>query len=186
MKSDLSVAIRRFKPEKQTSQFRTRRATELISADDYARQTRVVLLPDTNVYINSFAGLLTPAAKYLMDSALLFHSSVCLGEIAVGVGNYNPASSGWRKTSREYTGLVASIPETRIIEPDEQTWIEAGMIAGILARTQGYQSHQRKECLNDALIYLSAAKEGIPVLTSNRDEFDVIQQIAKQGIFVHY
>jgi predicted nucleic acid-binding protein len=121
-----------------------------------------------------------------MDNALLFHSSVCLGEIAVGVGNYNPASAGWKAASREYAGLIASILETRIIKPDEQTWIEAGMIAGILARTQGYQPNQRKECLNDALIYLSAAKEGIPVLTSNRDEFDVIQQIAKQGIFVHY
>jgi predicted nucleic acid-binding protein len=186
LKSDLSAAIRRFKPEKQTSQLTTRPAAELISADEYAQRTRVVVLPDTNVYINSFAGLLTPAAKHLMDNGLLFHSSVCLSEIAIGVGNSNPAHSNWNNTRSEYAGLVASIPETRIIEPDEQNWIEAGMIAGILARTQGYQPHQRKECLNDALIYLSAVKEGIPVLTSNRDEFDVIQQIARQGMFVHY
>jgi predicted nucleic acid-binding protein len=186
LKSDLSAAIRRFKPEKQTFQIKTRPAAELISADAYARQTRAVLIPDTNVYINSFAGLLTPAAKHLIHNGLLFHSSVCLGEIAVGIGNYNPASAGWKKTRTEYAGLVASIPETRIIAPDEQTWIEAGVIAGILARAQGYQPHQRKECLADALIYLSAAKEGIPVLTSNRDEFDIIQQIAKRGMFVHY
>jgi hypothetical protein len=31
----------------------------------------------------------------------------------------------------------------------------------------------------DALIYLTAAKAGIPVLTANRDEFDLIQQIAR-------
>ena len=60
------------------------------------------------------------------------------------------------------------------------------MIAGVLARTQGFQKHQRKECLNDALIYLSAAKAGLPVLTGNRDEFDIIQQIAPEGRFIHF
>jgi predicted nucleic acid-binding protein len=57
------------------------------------------------------------------------------------------------------------------------------VIAGTLARTQGFQSHQRKECLNDALIYLTAAKRGLPVLTANRSEFDMIQQIAPGGAF---
>ena len=60
------------------------------------------------------------------------------------------------------------------------------MIAGALARMQGFQKHQRKECLNDALIYLSAAKAGLPVLTANRDEFDIIQQIAPEGRFIHF
>ncbi|TIX20255.1 MAG: type II toxin-antitoxin system VapC family toxin, partial [Mesorhizobium sp.] len=66
-----------------------------------------------------------------------------------------------------------------------QLWIEAGVISGILARTQNFQPYQRKECLNDALIYLTAARSGLPVLTANRDEFDLIQQIAPDGQFVH-
>ena len=60
------------------------------------------------------------------------------------------------------------------------------MIAGTLARTQTYQKHQLKECLNDALIYLSAAKAGLPVLTANCDDFDLIQQLAPEGRFVHF
>ena len=52
------------------------------------------------------------------------------------------------------------------------------LIAGTLARTQNFQPHQRKECMNDALIYLSATKLGLPVVTANRVEFDLIQQIA--------
>jgi len=64
--------------------------------------------------------------------------------------------------------------------------IRAEIIAGTLARTQGYQPHQRKECLNDALIYLTAAKAGLPVLTANRDDFDFIQQVASAGVFIHY
>lgn len=53
-----------------------------------------------------------------------------------------------------------------------------------LARMQGFQPYQRKERLNDALIFPSAAKAGIPVLTANRDEFDLIQQLAPEGRFV--
>jgi hypothetical protein len=56
----------------------------------------------------------------------------------------------------------------------------------VLARTQGFQRHQRKECLNDALIFLTAAKAGLPVLTADRDQFDLIQQLAPAGQFVHY
>ncbi len=36
------------------------------------------------------------------------------------------------------------------------------------------------------LILLTAAKAGLPVLTANRDEFDLIQQIAPEVRFVHY
>jgi len=84
-----------------------------------------------------------------------------------------------------YAGLFDSIPENRILEPNAQIWVDAGLIAGTLARTQTFQPHQRKECLNDALILLTAARAGIPVLTSNRDEFDLIQQIAPEVRFIY-
>lgn len=70
--------------------------------------------------------------------------------------------------------------------PDPEIWAEAGLIAGTLSRIQGFQPHQRGSCLNDALIYLSAARAGISVLTANRDEFDLIQQLAGRGSFVHF
>lgn len=77
-------------------------------------------------------------------------------------------------------------PETRVVTPDPQIWAEAGLIARTLAHTQNFQRHQRKECLNDALIFLTAARVGLPVLTVNRGEFDVIQQLAPQGSFIYY
>ncbi len=85
-----------------------------------------------------------------------------------------------------YAELFESIPSTRLLNPDAQVWTDAGVVAGVLARTQGFQRHQRKECLNDALIYLTAAKVGLPVLTADRDEFDLIQQLAPEGQFIHF
>lgn len=153
---------------------------------DLAPAGPVALMADTNIYINDAAGNLPPMVEALLDRALLFHCSVCVGELAVGVANGDPTHPRWAATRDHYAGLVAAMPPSRLLTPDDQVWAEAGLVAGTLARTQGYQPHQRKECLNDALIFLTAARAGLPVLTSNRDEFDLIQQLCPDGRFVHY
>lgn len=118
--------------------------------------------------------------------ARLFHCSVCLAELAIGVANADPSRANWADLRGYYVELFAAVPSTRLLIPDAQIWAEAGVIAGTLARTQTYQKHQLKECPNDALIYLSAAKAGLPVLTANCDDFDLIQQLAPEGRFVHF
>jgi predicted nucleic acid-binding protein len=174
------------KADKQRDQLIPRPRAELIAAADIAGAGRAVLLLDTNVYIKSAAGALPDVVALLIDRGLLFHCSVCIGEITTGVANADPARAGWKAIRNHYAALISRIPETRLLMPDAEIWAEAGLIAGALARTQSYQRHQRKECLNDALIFLTAAKAGLPVLTANRDEFDLIQQLAPDGRFIHF
>lgn len=135
-------------------------------------------MPDTNIYIMAAAGTLPDVARRLLDRSLLFHCSVCLAELATGVANYDPARPDWHPVRDHYATLFASIPDSRVLVPDHQIWIDAGVIAGTLSRTQNFQKHQRKECLNDALIYLTAVKAGLPLLTANTIDFDLIQQVA--------
>jgi predicted nucleic acid-binding protein len=158
----------------------------LAGAAEVAQAGLALLVLDTNVYIQSAAGTLPDAAAALLDRALLFHCSVALGELAVGVANADPRRPAWRAMRDYYRTLMDRIPETRLLVPDAQTWAEAGLVAGTMSRIQGYQALQRKDCLNDALIYLTAAKAGLAVLTANRDEFDLIQQIAPNGQFIHF
>lgn len=138
------------------------------------------------MYIHRAAGRLPHELRAILGGALLFHSSVALAELAVGVANADPARPGWPALKQHYVEVFEAVPASRIMTPDAMVWADAGLIAGMLARTQGFQPHQRKACLNDALIYLSAAKAGLPVLTANRDEFDLIQQVAPEGRFIHY
>jgi predicted nucleic acid-binding protein len=145
-----------------------------------------ILLLDANVYINRAAGRLAAPLRDIIDQALLFHCSVALADLAVGVANADLSRSDWPALRDHYSALFATIPASRLMTPDAQVCEDAGVIAGILARTQGFRPYQRKECLNDALIFLTAAKAGIPVRTANRDEFDRIQQVAPEGQFVHY
>lgn len=139
------------------------------------------------MYIHSAAGVLPPDVEELLDGALQWHVSVALGEIATGIANLDPSIPSSLRTRAVYKEVLAAIPRSRLLTPDADAWLAAGMISGTLARTQGYQRHQRKEVMNDALIYLAAAKAGLPVLTANRDEFDFIQQLAGgSGTFIHY
>jgi predicted nucleic acid-binding protein len=184
---DLLGLIRRRKPEQRIRRLAPLAADELIGADQFdgiVGQGRFV--PDTTVYIDHAAGRLPPAARDLMLRGLLFHCSVCLGELTTGIGARNPTLPSWPAERDHFAGLFDAIPDSRLLTPDEAVWVDAGLIAGILTRTQGFQPHQRKECLNDALIFLTAAKIGLPVLTANRGDFSLIQQLAPEGRFIHY
>lgn len=186
MSIDLDAAIRRRKPEKHIRQLRTRPDDELISVADVSSAGAVSLVADTNVYINDAAGRLPEMVQKLLDRTILFHCSVCVGEIATGIGNGDLTHKGWKDTRAVYAEVLGAIPESRLLTPDSQAWTEAGLIAGTLARTQRLQSHQRKETLNDALILLTAAKAGFAVLTSDRAHYDLLQQLCPESRFVHY
>jgi predicted nucleic acid-binding protein len=157
-----------------------------MSVEDFAPSGRALLVPDTNVYIRAAAGTLPALVQDLVERALLFHCSVCLGELATGIANANPSLPSWSALRDHYLELFDSIPSARLLNPDAQVWTDAGVVAGVLARTQGFQRHQRKECLNDSLIYLTAAKAGLPVLTADNHQFDLIQQLAPEGQFIHF
>jgi predicted nucleic acid-binding protein len=183
---DLAGAARKFRLTKRRSAISRRPSEKLLGWEDFSSGFPAALLLDTNVYIHRAAGRLPAALAEMIDRTLLFHCTVALAELATGIANADPARSGWEAMRDHYTALFAAIPDSRTLTPDAQNWIDAGMVAGVLSRTQGFQRYQRKECLNDALIYLTAAKAGLPVLTANRDDFDYIQQIALAGMFVHY
>jgi len=181
---DLKKIIRSRKPEKHQAQLTVRSDTALIRASDIAGKGRQVFVPDTNIYIMNAAGTLPPAATIIVDQGLMFHCAVCLAELSVGVGNYAPMAAEWQTVANHYVDMLASIPANRLLVPDAQTWADAGMVAGVLARTQDFQKQLLKELLNDALVYLCAAKHVLPVLTNNKADFDLLQQIAPGGSFI--
>lgn len=186
MRIDLDAALRRRKPERHLRQLSPRPDDALLSVADLPFSGGVTLVADTNVYINDAAGRLPARVEAMLDRAILFHCSVCVAEIATGIAAGDPTHRAWKRTREVYAEVLGAIPATRLIVPDDQVWCDAGLIAGTLSRTQGLQPHQRKELLNDALILLSASKSGLPVLTSDRDHYDLLQQLCPETRFIVY
>ena len=170
----------------RTSRLVPRPRNQLVRLTGLPGGAPLALLLDTGVTIGRAAGRLAAAVRDAIDRALLFHCSVALAELAVGVAHADPSRPRWPALRDHYSALFATVPASRLLTPDAQVWVDAGVIAGTLARAQGFQPWQCHECLNDGLIFLTAAKAGIPVLTANRDEFDLIQQVAPEGWFVAY
>jgi predicted nucleic acid-binding protein len=85
--------------------------------------------------------------------------------------------------------LAASLelrPAHRILAPDRDAWRKGGILAGLLARLQQYGKNERRKALNDALIFLTAAKSGCVVLTRNISDFDLLMQLDTRGQAVFY
>ncbi|MDX2103482.1 MAG: type II toxin-antitoxin system VapC family toxin [Alphaproteobacteria bacterium] len=151
----------------------------------FSGQENFKLLLDTNVYTYMISKKVPGDFLSVIEKSLLYHCSVCLGELSLGLA-HDPDFGRFRKTVKALHGVTKNIPKNRLYVPDKEIWLKAGIIAGKLARIQNFQKDQRKELLNDALIFLTAAKHGIPVLTSDRNDYDLIQQLHPDGEFVFY
>ncbi len=182
----MGEALRKIKPERKLTQLGLRTDGSFFPAASAALSGRFPLVVDTNVYIRNASGTLPLVAADLFRRCLPYHTTVCISEIATGLAALHPNSLNDTKIRKHYETLFQTIPKDRILNPDDDIWTEAGLVAGTLARTQSLKKNQRKEFLNDCLIYLTATKFGIPILTENKKNFDLIQQIVGRGIFIHY
>lgn len=180
---DLAALVRRYKPEQRQQTLRYRKRTDLPAFADLDARSDPDVMLDTNIYIFAAAGRLSTQIKATLESVLQHHCTVCLGEIAVGLANRDVTSATWRGEREYWEGLFARLPKSRTYTPDAEIWSAAGILAGTLARVQRFQPHQRKDALNDALIYLTALKRGVPVLTDNAKDFDMLQQLVPEGHF---
>ncbi len=181
---DIAALKRRYKPQRLVGRFAQRADSELTSAAKSCSVTAILV--DTTVYVHDFSGRLPADASALLDRTLHFNCALCIAEIISGLSQRHPGSPEFEPGWDYYDKFFAKIPQRRLLTPDDDILAQAGLISGVQARTQNYQRHQTKELFNDAAIYLTAAKVGIPVLTANRGDFDLIQQVAGHGEFIHY
>lgn len=184
-KSGFQQSLRRLKPEKRRKELTRHARSELLYLSDLKPPFPKLLL-DTTVYVDALQGKLPEYAEIVFRAASLWHSTVTEAELAALAGLLDPAHP---ETARVTAQVVASIelrPAHRILTPDRETWREAGILAGLLARLQQYGKSERRKALNDALILLTAAKHGCAVLTRNVADFDLLMQLDTSGQAVFY
>jgi predicted nucleic acid-binding protein len=146
------------------------------------------LLVDTTVYVDALQGKTPPAVDDLLCYRSIFHSAVCLAELTHAFGRLDPAKPATRAALKAIAGTIEDVPRHRLFAPDTDSWGKAGMLAGKalrLARIPPGQGQERK-LLNDSLIYLQARKVGAAVLTRNRRDFDLLEQLVPSGAVVFY
>jgi predicted nucleic acid-binding protein len=181
----MQQSLRRLKPEKRRKQLVHRDRSQLRFLKNL-RPPFPKLLLDTTVYIDALQGKLPDDTEIALRTGSLWHSSVTEAELAALAGLLDPAHP---ETAAVIAKVAASIelrPAHRILTPDRETWREAGILAGLLARLQQYGKSEQRKAFNDALIILTAARNGCVVLTRNVSEFDLLMQLDAKGQAVFY
>jgi predicted nucleic acid-binding protein len=182
--SNVRRTLRRLKALEHHSklQYRQRSALPFIANTSLISK----LLLDTTVYIDELQGKLPRDVELALRAASLWHSSVTEAELAAVAGLLNPDHPDTAHTIQQVFALIERRPDHRIVTPDREVWRNAGVLAGLLARLQQYGKVEQRRALNDALIFMSAAKAGLTILTRNISDFDLLMQLAPYGKVLFY
>jgi predicted nucleic acid-binding protein len=143
-------------------------------------------LYDTTVYIDILQGKFPQSAEVLLRATDAWHSPVTAAELAAPCGRLDLLHPETSSAVKQILAVLDARPQHRTISPDEEVWFEAGVLAGILSRLQQYAAADRRRALNDALLFSTARKHGLAVLTRNVKDFDFLQQIEPSGEVLFY
>ncbi len=184
-RSLLEQSLRRLKPEKHSATF-SRRERSSLPWFSTLRAPLPKLLLDTTVYIDVLQGRLPQEAEITLRAASLWHCTVTESELAALSGLLDPRHPDTAKTIAQLAATIEARPAHRTLNPDRDIWRDAGVLAGLIARLQHYGKQEQRKTLNDALIFLTAAKHGCAVLTRNIGDFDLLMQLYPSGQAIFY
>ena len=181
----LGSSLRRIKPEKHRKALlaRTRENLPFLVK---AKHPLPKLLLDTTVYIDALQGRLPETVEIALRAGSLWHSTVTEAELSALSGLLDPARPETAGVIAQVAASIDQRPQHRILNPDRDIWREAGVLAGLLARLQGYGKNEQRKALNDALIFLTGMKHGCAVLTRNISDFDLLLQLEPRGRALFY
>ncbi|HKT17388.1 MAG TPA: hypothetical protein VJR47_05050 [Stellaceae bacterium] len=146
------------------------------------------MMLDTGFYISRLKRKLARPILDFVESRPVLHSGVACGELAVSVGILTPRHPATPANRDPIMNLLATIDMDQTVAPSAAAWSEAGVIAGILARTQHLnrssqepssvekccQEGNRRKLLNDALIFLSAVESNAVLVSGNIIDVDLL------------
>ena len=182
--SDARRTLRRLKPSERRASLQYRQRSELPFIADTSSVPKLLL--DTTVYIDELQGKLPRDVELAIRSASLWHSTVTECELSALAGLLNPNHPDTPHAIDQVLASIEQRPSHRIVNPDREVWRDAGILAGLLARVQQYGKAEQRKTLNDALIFLSATRAGLTVLTRNISDFDLLMQLARDGKVLFY
>jgi predicted nucleic acid-binding protein len=182
--SDVRRTLRRLKPSERRASLQYRQRSELPYIAEVSTVPKILL--DTTVYIDELQGKLPRDVELAIRSTSLWHSTVTECELSALAGLLNPDHPDTPHAIDQVLASIERRPNHRIVNPDREVWRDAGILVGLLARVQQQGKAEQRKTLNDALIFLSAAKAGLTVLTRNISDFDLLTQLAPNGKVLFY
>lgn len=142
---------------------------------------------DTTVYIDALKSPgLPPAVAGLIARNVVLHSAIARAELAVSVGHLDPAHPRTASYVGPLIAILSRMAPTRVLAPSAEAWTEAAVIAGILARVQGFARESRRALLHDAMMLLTAIEAGAALISRNIRHMDLLLRFRPDARVVLY
>lgn len=141
---------------------------------------------DTTVYIDRLQGKISAQLRQFLEDGAYEHSCIAFQEMMVSVGTLNPSDPRTQGVVDRVGAIVASVSPQRIHVPDAELCMEGALLAGTLARIQGYGKEHRFRAVNDCTLFLQSLRLGATLLTRNYADFDILLQMIPSGRVVFY
>ena len=185
MSSELRSSLRRLIADRRSARLAATLPKDLSFWDTQSPLPGKVLL-DTTVYVDILQRRFPIEADRFLRTADAWHSPITAAEMATTCTLLNPDHPGTAGVISVIDQSLKDRPPQRTLVPDQQTWIDAGLLCGLLVRIQGLTKTDRRRLLNDALLLETARKHGIAVLTRNINDFDMLQQLEPSAQVLFY
>jgi hypothetical protein len=185
LSSEIQSIISRHDPGQWSQTLAYRQKAEL-PYDPLRVPATASLLFDATVYIDQLKGDLPRPVVDLVASRTILHGAPALAELAVTIGALKPDDRRTAVTLIPIVETLTRINPARIVAPNYQIWLEAAVIAGILARTQAIPKQDRRKFFSDTLLFLQAADAGAVMVSRNSRDLDLLLQIKPQvGVLLY-
>lgn len=183
---DLDAALRRVRPEHRTQRLAPPSPITLLPDDADPRSIGPVLL-DTCVFIDNGHNRLPMGARRLLAVRGLVHVSSVTGmELAYAFGRLDPEDARTGRSLHHLRFVLDQAPAHRVVTASPADHTLAGVLAGTLARTQGLTQEARRKLLLDCVIFASARRHGLTVLTANHSDFALLAMLLPDGKAAFY
>jgi predicted nucleic acid-binding protein len=176
LSSEAAAPHERHDPAKYTLSFAYRDRAQL-PYDIGALAPDASLMLDTTVYIDAQKGKLPAGLAARIGGATITHCAVALSELATSIGILDPNHSGTPAVRSVLSETLSRASPERTVAPSAEAWVEAALMSGILARTQGLPKEDRRKLLNDALIFLCAGETGAVLVSANKKDIDLLLRL---------
>jgi len=151
------------------------RARNELPFDAEAVEEATPVMLDTTVYLDALkAPGLPEAIARLVARNVVLHCAIACAELAVSVGHLDPAHPQTDAYRAPLVETLSRMVPTRIMSPSAGAWTEAALVAGILARIQGYVRESRRAVLHDALMLLTAVEARATLISRNVRHMDLL------------
>jgi hypothetical protein len=179
--------VKRQDPDAWTESF-ARRSDDALPFDPVTVPGHLPVMLDTGFYIDRLQRKVPLSVLEFVADRRIVHSAVAMQELTIAAGILDPAHSSTPGARQPNISLLSMIDESEVVSPGSACWVEAGMVAGILARIQHLnrsrkelspvaaccQQGLRRKLLNDALMFLSAYEAKVCLVSANVKDMDLL------------